>query len=149
MMPSSNRNIFRVTGHLCGEFTGHRWIPHRKASDAKLWCFFDLRINKWLSKRWWCRWFETPSRPLCNHSNAISALAIELLQFCTKPSISYINDIYIYIYWHRVIPACVRCVHVPHYAVDIQVCLAWQELTMELHMITSNLGACFTLLAGW
>ena len=27
---------FRVTGHLCGEFTGHRWNPHTKASDAGL-----------------------------------------------------------------------------------------------------------------
>ena len=26
MMTSWNE-IFRVTGHLCGEFTGHRWIP--------------------------------------------------------------------------------------------------------------------------
>ena len=25
MMTSSNKNIFRVTGPLCGEFTGHRW----------------------------------------------------------------------------------------------------------------------------
>ena len=25
-MTSSNGNIFRVTGPLCGEFTGHRWI---------------------------------------------------------------------------------------------------------------------------
>ena len=25
---------FRVTGPLCGEFTGHRWNPHTKASDA-------------------------------------------------------------------------------------------------------------------
>ena len=32
-------NAFRVTGHLCGEFTGHRWIPRSKASDAELWCF--------------------------------------------------------------------------------------------------------------
>ena len=32
-------NIFRVTGHLCGEFTGHRWIPCTKASDAEFWCF--------------------------------------------------------------------------------------------------------------
>ena len=24
MMTSSNGNIFRATGHLCGEFTGHR-----------------------------------------------------------------------------------------------------------------------------
>ena len=34
-----NGNIFRVTGHLYGEFTGPRWIPHTKASDAGLWCF--------------------------------------------------------------------------------------------------------------
>ena len=39
MMTSSNGNIFRVTGHLCGEFTGRRWIPRTKASDAELWCF--------------------------------------------------------------------------------------------------------------
>ena len=39
MMTSSNGNIVRVTGHLCGEFTGHRWIPRTKASDAELWCF--------------------------------------------------------------------------------------------------------------
>ena len=38
MMTSSNGNMFRVTGHLCGEFTGPRWIPRTKASDAELWC---------------------------------------------------------------------------------------------------------------
>ena len=30
---------FRVTGLLCGEFNGHRWITFTKASDAELWCF--------------------------------------------------------------------------------------------------------------
>ena len=39
MMTSSNGNIFRVTGLLCREFTGHWWIPRTKASDAELWCF--------------------------------------------------------------------------------------------------------------
>ena len=39
MMTSSNGNIFHVTGLLCGEFTGQRWIPHTKASDAELWCY--------------------------------------------------------------------------------------------------------------
>ena len=39
MMTSSNGNIFRVTGHLCGEFTGPRWIPCTKASDVELWYF--------------------------------------------------------------------------------------------------------------
>ena len=38
-MTSSNGNIFRFTGHLCGEFIGDRWIPHTKARDAELWCF--------------------------------------------------------------------------------------------------------------
>ena len=36
MITSSNGNIFRVTGLLCGEFTGPRWIPRTKASDAEL-----------------------------------------------------------------------------------------------------------------
>ena len=53
LMTSSNGNIFRVTGHLCGEFTGHRWIPRTKASDAELW-FFSLIcacINGWVINR--------------------------------------------------------------------------------------------------
>ena len=32
---------FRVTGPLCGEFTGHRWIPLTKASVAELWYFLS------------------------------------------------------------------------------------------------------------
>ena len=35
-MTSSNGNIFRVIGHLCGEFTGPRRIPRTEASDAEL-----------------------------------------------------------------------------------------------------------------
>ena len=69
MMTSSNGNIFRVTGHLCGKFNGPRWISRTKASDAELWFFFDLRLNKRLSKqpRGW--WFETLSSPLWRHRN--------------------------------------------------------------------------------
>ena len=69
MMTSSNGNIFRVTGHLCGEFTGPRRIPHTKASDAELWCFLSSALNKRLSKQWWSWWFETLSRPLWRHYN--------------------------------------------------------------------------------
>ena len=42
MMTTSNGHIFRITGPLCGEFTGHRWIPLTKAIDAELWCFLWL-----------------------------------------------------------------------------------------------------------
>ena len=50
MMTSSNGNIFRVTGHLCGEFTGPRWIPRTKASDAVLWCFLWSASEKTVEK---------------------------------------------------------------------------------------------------
>ena len=32
--------IFSALLALCGEFTGHRWIPLTKVSDAELWSFF-------------------------------------------------------------------------------------------------------------
>ena len=76
MMTSSNGNFFRVTGFLCGEFTGHRWIPRTKASDAELWCFFDLHLNQLLSKQRRRRWFETPSLSLWRHcSDNLSAIS--------------------------------------------------------------------------
>ena len=67
MMRSSNGNIFRVTGPFFGEFTGHRWIPCTRASYAELWFFFDLRLNKRLSKQPWGWWFETPPSLLWRH----------------------------------------------------------------------------------
>ena len=39
IMTSSNRNIFRATGPLWGECSGHQWIYLTKTSDAELWCF--------------------------------------------------------------------------------------------------------------
>ena len=39
MMTFSSRKIVRVSGPLRGEFTGDRWIPLTKASDAELYCF--------------------------------------------------------------------------------------------------------------
>ena len=52
-MTSSNGNIFRVTGHLCGEFTGPRWIPHTQRPVARSFdVFFDLRLNNdWVNNR--------------------------------------------------------------------------------------------------
>ena len=69
MMTSSNGNIFRVTGHLPvnGEFPAQ--MPVTRSFD----CFFDLRLNKRLSKQWWGWWFETPSRPLRRNCNERAA----------------------------------------------------------------------------
>ena len=71
MMTSSNGNIFRVTGPLCGEFTGPGEFPTQRPVTRSFDVFFDLRLNKRLSKqpRGW--WFEMPSWSLwcqCNVS---------------------------------------------------------------------------------
>ena len=66
IMTSSNGNILRVTGHLCGEFT-----PHKGHWRRALMVFY-LILNKRLSKQRWGWWFETPSRPLWRHCNECS-----------------------------------------------------------------------------
>ena len=63
---SSNKFIYRhtvsVTGPLCGQITGQRWIPHTKASDAELECFL------WSASEWgWLRLNHQPHDCLLNH----------------------------------------------------------------------------------
>ena len=69
MITSSNGNIFRVTGPLCGEFTGPGEFPTQRPLTRSFDVFFDLRLNKRLSKQPWGWWFETLSWSLwcqCN-----------------------------------------------------------------------------------
>ena len=72
MMTSSNGNIFRVSGPLCGEFTGPGEFLAQRPVTRSFDVFFDLRPNKWLSKqpRWW--WFETISWSLWCQCNVIN-----------------------------------------------------------------------------
>ena len=69
MMTSSNGNKWKrhqmETGHLCGKFPAQR--PVTRSFDV----FFDLRLNKRLSKQSWGWWFETLSRPFWRHRNDI------------------------------------------------------------------------------
>ena len=69
MMTSLNGNIFRVTGPLCGEFTGPGEFPTQRPVTRSFDVFFDLRLNKRLSKQPWGWWFETPSWSLWRHRN--------------------------------------------------------------------------------
>ena len=68
MMTSSNGNIFRVTGPLCGEFTGPGEFPTQRPVTRSFDVCFDL--NKRLSKQPWGWWFETPPWSLWRHCNA-------------------------------------------------------------------------------
>ena len=69
MMTSSNGNIFRVTGPLCGEFTGPGEFPAQRPVTQSFDVFFDLRLNKRLSEQSWGWWFETQSGSLWRHCN--------------------------------------------------------------------------------
>ena len=53
---------------VTGEFPSHR--PVTWSFDG----FFDLRLNKWLSKQLRCQWFEMPSCSLWCHCNVSFAL---------------------------------------------------------------------------
>ena len=52
-------------------FHRSRWIPHTEASDAELWYFLDLRLNKRLSKQPPGWWFETPLWSLWRQCNGL------------------------------------------------------------------------------
>ena len=81
MMTSSNGNIFRVTGLLCGEFTGPGEFPTQRPVTWSFDVFFDLRLGKRLSKqpRGW--WFETSSWSLWRHCNVHCDPEITMLEF--------------------------------------------------------------------
>ena len=55
---------------IAGEFPAQR--PVTRSFDV----FFDLRLNKRLSKQSWCWWFETLSCPLWRHRNGKRCLIV-------------------------------------------------------------------------
>ena len=88
MITSSNGMFFRVTGPLCGEFTGHRWITLTKASDAEFDVFFDMCLNKQLSKQSGRRWFETPLRSLW-HRCSVYVIYTAAFAITLRPYVQY------------------------------------------------------------
>ena len=73
MMMSSNGNI----SHVCAgnsPVTGQ--FPTQRSVTRSFDVFFDLRMNKQLSKQSWGWWFETSSCSLWRHRNDASAFRI-------------------------------------------------------------------------
>ena len=61
-----------------GEFPAQ--MPVAQSFDV----FFDLRLNKRLSKPSWGWWFETLSRPLWRHSNGVAKIDYRLVSATNK-----------------------------------------------------------------
>ena len=62
---TGTRAIHDENSQATGEFPAQR--PVTRSFDV----FFDLRLNKRLSKQWWGWWFETPPSPLWCHCNVV------------------------------------------------------------------------------
>ena len=82
MLTSSNVNIFRVTGPIRGEFTGHRWIPYAQASGAELWCFLWSApwINGWVNNR--------KAGDLRRHRAHYDVIVMTMTSMCLKTSVT-------------------------------------------------------------
>ena len=50
-------------------------FPAQRPVAQSFYVFFDLRLNKSLSKQSWGWWFETPSRSLWRHRNDTNTCA--------------------------------------------------------------------------
>ena len=93
MMTSSNGNIFRVTGPLCGEFTGLGEVPTQRPVKRSFDVFFDLRLNKRLSKQPWSWWFATPSWSLWRQCDVKNITKDDSEQTEDVPMIQYVGKI--------------------------------------------------------
>ena len=153
-MTSSNGNIFDVTGHLCGEFTGPGEFPAQRPVTRSFDVFFDLRPNKRLSKHWWCWWFETQSRPLWRHCNDDTILyvlfCIVNFEHC-KLHFMYITlHMRVFFYWYLSISSKSKCLiqvlplcfsDIPYFAGSVYGTA--MHVTQGINMMTSSKGNIF------
>ena len=75
-----------VISPVTGEFSARR--PVTRSFDV----FFDLRLNKRLSKQSWGWWFETPSRSLWRHCNDYRKSYCKAINLVANPGANHSHD---------------------------------------------------------
>ena len=86
-------NTFSALLALCAGYspvTGK--FPTQRPVTRSFGVFFDLRLNKRLSKQSWGWWFEMPSRPLWRHCNVSVDMWILLPSLGVNLDIGGLND---------------------------------------------------------
>ena len=119
MITSSNGNIFRVAGHLHGEFTGHRWIPRTKASDwrgALLFSLICAWMNGWVNNR--------EAGDLRRHRAHYDVIVMD--GACQHPECWCAGN------WrHRAITAATRLIHL---VIELRHSIWWHKLLYFVHL---------------
>ena len=72
MTTSSNGNISALLANCAANSPVTGEFPAQRPVTRCFGVFFDLRLNKRLSKQSWGWWFETPSRPLWRQSTILT-----------------------------------------------------------------------------
>ena len=106
---TSNGNIFRVTGPLCGELPVTGEFPSQRPVTRKFCVFFDLRLNKRLSKQSLSWWFETSSHSLwrhCNGVNIIYGIGTGVTSDVNEPPTTLVLSM-----WSRAVQIISGCIH--------------------------------------
>ena len=91
MMTSSNGNIFALLAICAGNSPVTGEFPAQRPVTRNFDVFFDLRLNKRLSKQWWSWWFDTPSHPLWRHCNVSN---VGLYNGCNLTSVTWHDQCY-------------------------------------------------------
>ena len=131
MMTSSNGNIFRVTGHLCGEFTDDRWIPHTKA------------INSWVNNR-----EAGDLRRYRAHYDVIVMYVVfgtNIIHFRYEPPTTHthttMQHIFVCLYFHHIhryiLRMCFVIVYEP-YIIILHACALWRVTSSALVAIIES-----------
>ena len=81
-MTSSNGNSIRVTGPFAGNSPVTGEFLSRRPVTRSFGVFFDLCLNKRLSKQLWGWWFETPLFSLWRHCNEVSTGSTAINDSC-------------------------------------------------------------------
>ena len=99
MTTSSNENIFRVTGPFWRAPPATGGFPSQRPVERSFDIFFDLHLNKLLSKQSRRRWYETLSRSLRRHCNG--HIGCPFIRFVTVQSLLHVYNIQhsMLLYW--------------------------------------------------
>ena len=113
MMTSSNGHIFRVTGHLCGEFTGPGYSPHKgQWRGALMFSLICARINGRVNNgeagdlrrhRAHCDVIV-----MCSMDGITVTSYGRLCSWCMNAVVFIHTYIYIYIYVEKYMPICLN-----------------------------------------
>ena len=95
MKTSSHRNLSQLLTLCARNSLVTNEFPSQRSVARSFDVFFDLRLNKRLSKQSTRRWFETPWRSLWRHCNVILMLIIHVFIYWRLSAIVCLNSLQI------------------------------------------------------